>query len=248
MPTPMLPRLDDNATFTSPAAAGVWEFRGSGDLAKLAQSLKVDERPREGTAVYAIPNVWARVFQFQQALESCAIAIQQHVTNRPLLAPAEEALRGLLAAIALAEIKRFPISFEDVALDIKPDHMVVTTLRRLLPDDFQAAFQVILFGDTPIAITSPLTIVCPSFEADTLSNEDCPWFDNATRRFGDPTKHLSREDRLALAGWLRGQLAPIPPELNYLFTVLNRFALDLARTESRLSSSDREFRPIKRTP
>jgi len=190
---------------------GIWDIGGRGDLSDLADSLDVGKFDPNYFEVDSIPDIWARPLLFEMAFFD-----KSHLLHERII----QEWRGLLAMLALKEIRALPIdtveikipksekqkfqSEEDKEIErSSPDFL--QALGALAPDVFIAEdtdwYQifVILFRGRPIGMTSPTTLVCTAVSCFNRIF-DVPWFNS--RLLVDPVPFLNYNEKMSLIGWL----------------------------------------------
>jgi hypothetical protein len=241
-----LPALDRAGRMDDPDRAGRWETPS--DLGGLADSLKIGaDRARLGE-VKSIPDVWAQVQVFQQALID-----PRHPTHHAAVAE----WRGLLALIALQPEFSTAYELDLAALDLKNAEGQGQRFRRVLRDlrplrslhgeggweqiavlllreRRQGAARFAAGKATPIGLLSPQVLVCAGKGADHLSCPGVPWM---TDGLIDPTEaKLSDRHMQILAEYchdLIAALGEMAPELDHgaysaLVALLSQFQDDCA--------------------
>ena len=196
---PLLPQLIDNRS-VSFTKVGTWETKGLTDLDELNVSLKV-ERSGSVFNISAIPDMWARPLLFEMALFD-----DKHLLHEPILGE----WRGLLAILALSEIRSIAISSRPVEIpnqnEISKDlPRFAASLSRLLPSGMIAkdtswnTVYIILCNENPVGMTSPTTIVCTA--ADYANRfQNIKWFDG--KYLLDPITYLNHNEKNDLNTWL----------------------------------------------
>ncbi len=133
--------------------------------------------------------------------------------RHPLYHSVRDAFRGLIAVVALWKRRQWPFRME--AVDLK-SHLQspragrlfagdtaardgVTSLSLSLDTSWSRPF-IMLIDESPIGLTSPLTLICPvfGFEASRAA-EWIPWWKDG--RFQDPIEHLNAEQKSWVARW-----------------------------------------------
>jgi hypothetical protein len=127
MTTPNLPPLA-NATVALPASRGEWVAKNV-NLDRLADSLALPGETVQARDLKSIPDVWAQVLVFQNALTQ---------DNHPLRAEAIRDWRALLALFALSEVYARAYRLELQGLDLAqtergPGDLFRRVLLRLRP-------------------------------------------------------------------------------------------------------------------
>ncbi len=221
-----LPRLKAGPEneLTLPANAGVWDnpdqdMRASILAKALAtQSAKEEKKPAaeetkpktEDTEIHSIPDPWGRVLLFARGL---------YDGTHPMHARILGEWRGLLAILALREIRRFNALDAGQSVDLsnarqegRGSFLRVLAELQPGPDDFidlnttfekfnllkvrQAPSEYAVFGMTS---ASTLVATGASYEG-FFDPNDVPWFDG--RYLTDPTPFLNKREKTALAEWL----------------------------------------------
>jgi len=194
------PLRDDNRVPPIPAA-GVWHTLGSADpLGALARGLDTPTTLAGGTDIVSVPDVWAAVTVFHDALTN-----ERH----PLHARAVGEWRGLLATFALATSYVAGLTSDVVSLSGLAGGRWADIVRRLPP---RAALldgrpideiAVVRVDGRVIALAQPLTLLAPSRSLKEVGGPPpVPWIVDG--RFGDPLRvgSLGTADRWVLARWL----------------------------------------------
>lgn len=250
---PVLPRLKegrDNKVGTFPKK-GEWHGRPAVELENLSQSLKTERLEFE---VNAIPDMWSRAILFEIALFDPEHPVHQRILGE---------WRGMLALLALRKVRRFgdlavkALTFNDEIKEgeekdkIKEsedlDFMValskVKPQKRYAEDSTWKHTYIILFGDRPIAMTSPITLVCTAtYYGNGIS--EVSWYDG--RFLLDPTPELNAREKKLLADWLNQLKKSLVKheginkkldEFEQLLKLFNNFITDLggSREEVELS-------------
>lgn len=127
-----------------------------------------------------------------------------------------EQWRGMLAAIALAEVRRFPLTAQLPDLeDLRHRDSFARSLYELLPDPVNALYTldgytlkdknpwqnvyVFLWDHKPVGMTTPSTLVVPSEEG---RWETLPWWNRQEQRLQLPNNHLNTTEKALLWRWL----------------------------------------------
>lgn len=250
---PVLPKLKegrDNKVGTFPKK-GVWDGRPAAALENLSQSLKTERIEFE---VNAIPDMWARPILFEIALFKSDHPVHQRILGE---------WRGILALLALRKVRRFgdlsvkALTFKDEIKEIEDKDKTkkgdgldfLEALSKVKPrksyaeDSTWQHTYIILFGDRPIATTSPITLLCTAtYYVNGFS--EVSWYDG--RFLLDPTPKLNDREKALLAGWLKKLKTSLvnhegidkSNEFDQLITLINQFIADLgdAREEVELST------------
>ncbi len=200
----LLPKLKFDDTDIKPGSAGEWNLQHSTAFQDVASSLEVASPGRDST-VSSIPDMWARPLSMEMALYN---------DKYPLRIRMIEEWQGMLAALALAEVRNFNIKAELIELgNLKGRDTFARSLYELLPSPNNSLYSlsdgkhpwedvyVLLWNGTPVGMTSPSTIICPSEEAnwDTLD-----WFKGGRLRSPvQPVDYLNVDEKTQLWLWLQ---------------------------------------------
>ncbi|MCU1294020.1 MAG: hypothetical protein JWP08_2870, partial [Bryobacterales bacterium] len=212
---PMLPVSDKSQDDFASGKPGQWDKRSWTDLEVIARRTPNTANGKRQIEVDLIPDVWARLILFSNALYD-----ENHLLHRNAVA----AFRGFLAVLALRARKSIVIKAEELRLDASGSWPFAVAARNSADGSRHGIHQ--LYSDTSwneiyllrgeggslLAITSPLTLICPAQGPSTTGIKQLPssWFDGA--QFRDPSAPgvLNDEDRELLGAWLkqlRGTLA-----------------------------------------
>jgi hypothetical protein len=206
---PLLPKLKN--AVPAGEAAGQWNFAGPAMFNQIARDLDYDVPPN--TQINSVPSPWARAMQIQSA-----ILDPNYPTRDGLL----QQYQGLLATLALCEIKKLRIEANEVDLIAERiENEFAQSLWNLRPSD-----QDNLLTFTPpegpwknlylfsvdsgvIGFTSPATLVVPASQLSPVLSQRIPWIGTATGTnqvgtniFLDPTPFLNPLEKQGFAGWL----------------------------------------------
>jgi len=229
---PFLSRLKQQDQGLSFPEKGKWINESTNAMKKLSASLDVDVVKSSRLEVDAIPDVWARPLLFGEAL---------YKDTHPLHWQVMGEWRGLLALLALREIRGFNISTKSISFSEQASTNLERTLASLLPSpdlSFSADtnwknLYIIYLSDNPIGITSPYTMVSTATDYSYVIG-GVEWFDG--KHFGDPIKYLNRNEIEGLGKWLTAILselankykAPRNPEFRTnIFRVMKDYIHDL---------------------
>ena len=211
---PLLPPLkDDGAGLAILPNKGTWQEVPAVALNNIAENLKVTKVDAKYTDIDSIPSMWARPLLFQIAL---------YDTDHPMHDCIVGEWRGLLAMLALKERRSFPLTTKLIQIPSAEDDNTpefLRALRKLMPEqtlDVNTTWDnlyLIMYGDKPIGITSPTTLVCTSIDyIKYISVLDVPWYDPPF--LCDPIAYLNPEERETVAGWIDNfsteKIVPLP--------------------------------------
>ncbi|MEY3826364.1 MAG: hypothetical protein RLZZ148_1178, partial [Cyanobacteriota bacterium] len=213
----LLPQLQDDSD-VSTESPGRWNRQPSKAFNDVATSLKFNA-PGEVKNISSVPTMWARPLTFEMVLYD-----RKH-SLRPQMV---EQWQGMLAAIAIAEMRGLPLSAKLLELGSSTSQSVSfgKSLKDLLPksrnrnlytlpnkhpwDDMYLFFYEIEIDNSngkpilqkkPVAMTSPSTLVVPAPEG--IWDRKVPWWNREFQRLQAPQRHLSPEEQSLLWIWLR---------------------------------------------
>jgi hypothetical protein len=202
----VLPKLKSDSDVRPCAEAGKWESHPPKAFQNVASSLDY-KSPGQVKSVSSIPTMWARPLSMEMALHNPAYPIRTEMI---------EQWRGMLAAIALAEVRRFPLTAQLPDLEqLRPKYPFARSLYELLPDPVNALYTldgytlkdknpwqnvyVFLWDGKPVGMTTPSTLVVPSEEG---RWETLPWWNRQEQRLQLPNNHLNTSEKALLWRWL----------------------------------------------
>ncbi|NCJ06378.1 hypothetical protein GS597_07610 [Synechococcales cyanobacterium C] len=206
---PLLPKLKTNA-IAGGTATGRWNTSpGVALFGNIADEIDYDLPPDE--QVNSVPNPWARAIQLQSA-----ILDSRYPTRKSLLTQ----YKGLLAALALCQVKNIPIEARELDLRTQstthPFAKALWNLRppketSLLPalvnEPWQSIYLFSIQGRV-IGFSSPATLVVPASVMPGQLLNSIPWLeagaahqDGQGYRFAEPAEKLAPTEKALLAGW-----------------------------------------------
>lgn len=220
--TPLLPALVTKNEKYSLREAGKWIYE---DTTLKDISDTIDKGGNEKATITSIPDVWARVELFKNALfekhETLSDNDEYETSNKQekkqgslVHIRSEEEWRGILAIIGLRRLKDFKgLSVLTISLDLKSykgesDRLFCSLLSKVLPKEFENSQSIQLlvkkksdsYEMKTLAIFSPETLVCPAIDLETIGDE-IPWW--TIYGIKDPAPMLSVDEKLFLAKWLK---------------------------------------------
>lgn len=231
---PLLPRLKEgqDRRIENFPRRGDWHARPSLELDNLSRSLKTERLEFE---VNSIPDMWARPIIFEMALFDPIHPLHHRILGE---------WRGMLALLALRKLRRFSdLSVQSLKMPVGdekgkgPDFL--NTLSKVIPqkkyadDSSWNHLYIILFKGKPIAMTSPITLVCTSTHYSTIIH-GVSWYDG--KFLVDPIPYLNNVEQQALAGWLQQLKSSLlnhenintrMPEFDRLLNLFDNFIADL---------------------
>ena len=204
MPTPLLPKLNEEHNVGQFDGFGEWDNRSADELKNISEGLDVNSQVQ--TQINSIPDVWARPLLFEMALFN-----ETHPLHSQILGE----WRGLLAMMALREVKNL-INLTARLVEIKdndnqPDflralHRLKPTGKSISPQDTSWDYLYLFLYQvghltSSIGMTSPTTLVFTSSHyANHINPNEISWFDGKILQ--DPISRLSTQEKQALYGWL----------------------------------------------
>jgi hypothetical protein len=197
----LLPKLKADSDVKGDLA-GEWSLQPSKAFNDVATSLDY-QAPGAIKNISSVPTMWARPLTLEMVL---------YDGSHPLRSQMAEQWQGMLAAIALAEVRGFPLKAELVELGSLKGESFADSLLELLPEyrgrnlyrlDNKHPWQdiyVFLWDKRPVGMTSPSTLVVPSEEG---VWEGLPWWNAQEKRLKAPQPFLNKEEQALLWGWLK---------------------------------------------
>jgi hypothetical protein len=202
--TLLLPTLKPECAIQAGSASGDWTVHPSKAFQDVAESLDY-QAPGEVKSISSVPTMWARPLTVEMAL---------HSPNHPIRQQMVAQWQGMLAAIALAEVRGFPLKAELIELDlVRNSDRFGRSLFELLPDPHRALYRengkhpwldlfIFLWDGKPVGMSSPSTLVVPSEEGQwTSAKATLPWWRNG--RLDAPGSALNQQEKEMLWGWLK---------------------------------------------
>ena len=200
----VLPKLRTDTNVRPPERQGMWtNLESKSAFQNVATSLDY-QASGEIKSVSSVPTMWARPLSIEMAL---------HHKNYPIRREMVAQWQGMLTAIALAEVRRFPITAQLIDLGKLRQHSSFSrALHELLPNPVNALYSldggnpwqevyVFSWNDRPVGMTSPSTIVATSEEGDWTG---LPWWNEETRCLESPLSgnYLNDNEKALLWRWL----------------------------------------------
>jgi hypothetical protein len=163
----LLPKLKLDADVKAGDRQGDWDVQNSTAFANVASSLDY-ESPGQAKTVSSVPTMWARPLSMEMALHNPAHPLHQEML---------EQWQGMLAAIALGEVRGFPLKAQLLEINESSCEDFAYALYQLLPDPVNKLYSlenkhpwqdiyVFLWNDKAVGMSTPSTLVCPAQEAD----------------------------------------------------------------------------------
>jgi hypothetical protein len=187
-----------------PGAVGTWDRQSRAAFQHVASSLEVPSAGRDVKSVSSIPDMWARPLSMEMAI---------HNRRYPIRAQMIEQWQGMLAAIALAEVRGFPLKALLVELEAEQEKgdAFARSLYELRPSTHNCLYDlngrhpwqdiyVFLWNGRSIGMSSPSTLVCPSEDGNWAG---LPWWSGGRLRSPiTPVDHLNQDEKSQLRQWL----------------------------------------------
>jgi len=204
----LLPKLKTEGVDVVAGSIGEWSLQSSKAFQDVASSLEVMTAQRDIKSVSSIPDMWARPLSMEMSLYN---------EKYPIRSQMIEQWQGMLAAIALAEVRNFKIRAELLEIGkLRDRDAFAKSLFELLPSAAHVLYKreasdfntrsndnpwqdiyVLLWEDKPVGMTTPSTLVCPSEEG---VWEGLPWWKD--NRLQSPISYLNSEEKIQLYLWL----------------------------------------------
>jgi hypothetical protein len=196
----LLPKLKLDCDVKASDQVGKWDEQQSKAFADVASSLDY-EAPGVVKSVSSVPTMWARALLMEMAL---------HNQAHPLRTQMIEQWQGMLAAIALAEVRGFPMTAQLVELGNLMYEDFAESLFELLPDDGNTLYALdgknpwqdiylFLWDKQPVGMTTPSAIVVPSEEGQWTG---LPWWNKNEKILQSPQSSLNDSEKALLYRWL----------------------------------------------
>ncbi|HLO85397.1 MAG TPA: hypothetical protein VK203_10350 [Nostocaceae cyanobacterium] len=236
-----LPKLKADSEIRSIDEVGEWQAQKNKAFQDVASSLDYST-PRDVSSVSSVPTMWARPLSMEMALHNSKYPIRDQMIVQ---------WRGMLAAIALAEVRGFPLKAQLLELGSLKHEEFARSLLELLPSDRNTLYTlpnkhpwedtyIFLWAGKPVGMTSPSTIVCPSEQGQWTG---LPWWENG--KWKSPISEINDLEKSLLWRWLenlRRELANYNGRrdaVNMIGGLIDDFRTDLnADTTPALSLSD----------
>lgn len=253
MSSSFLPPLKSQAR-VKPGEAGKWQPQAGIAYTEVADSLT---RPEIGTntqSISSIPDMWARPLLVDMVLRD-----QEY----PLHSAIKAQWKGMLAAIALAEVKRLKLQAQLLDLDTLQADALIKALIALSPSSQRTVYQsterirgenrnpwhkiyVFLLNGQSVGMTSPATLVCPAEEGNW---EGIPWYaDGRLHSPLDSSEYLTEDDKIQLWLWLDNLKTQLDSQRGVdsakLKELLNEYKNELAH-ELTIDPRGQTFRPSR---
>ncbi|MEC4887016.1 MAG: hypothetical protein SAL70_37755 [Scytonema sp. PMC 1070.18] len=197
----LLPKLKPDCDVKASDRSGQWDRQQTKAFDDVASSLDY-EAPGAVKSVSSVPTMWARPLLMEMGLHN-----QAHPLRQQMIAQ----WQGMLAAIALAEVRGFPLKAQLVELDKLTHEDFAESLHQLVPDPVHVLYDsnghknpwldiyLFFWNKQSVGMTTPSTLVVPSEEAEWT---DLPWWDRKQKTLLSPQAHLNEIEKNLLWLWL----------------------------------------------
>ena len=195
----ILSKLKEESNITR-GQPGKWERKDDNAFKDVADSLAY-EAPGQIKNVSSVPTMWARPLITEMALYD-----SQHPIHKQMVSQ----WRGMLAAIALAEVEGFNLKVQLLDLARERYQTFGNALYQLMPQPVNILYTretrnpweetyVFLWNGKPVGMTSPSTLVCPSEEG---KWDGLRWWNEEDNLILSPEDYLNLESKQLLWRWL----------------------------------------------
>jgi hypothetical protein len=245
----VLPKLKQDSDVKPSDRPGLWDIQPEKAFENVASSLDY-QAPGAVKSISSVPTMWARPLLMEMALYNQAHPLHQQVV---------EQWQGMLAAIALAEIRGFDLKAQLVELESLRKEDFADSLFELLPEEKNTLYKlasknawqdiyVFLWNGKPVGMSSPSTLVVPSEEGQW---KGLPWWrqENGVWQLSSPQDYLNESEQGLLWCWLENlddELAKHQGQkgaINIMRGLIGNFQASLRKNENqKLSlSNDSQF-------
>jgi len=194
----LLPKLKPDSDVRPIDESGKWESQRPKAFQDVASSLDY-KAPGDVKSVSSVPTMWARPLSMEMAL---------HNDKYPIRDQMIEQWQGMLSAIALAEVRGFPLTAQLLELGELKHEDFAHSLFEFLPDPVNTLYTIepkhpwqdiyiFLWEGKPVGMTSPSTLVCPSEEGKWTG---LSWWLGGKLR--SPINFLNGSEKILLWRWL----------------------------------------------
>ena len=227
----ILSRLKEESNITK-GVKGQWDSQDNNTFRNIADSLAY-EAPGQVKNVSSVPTMWARPLIVQMALFDQKHPIHKQMVNQ---------WRGMLAAIALAEVEGFDFKVQLIDLENNQYYDFAKALHELMPPkDVNVLYTrenrnpwteiyVFLWNGKPVGMSSPSTLVCPSEQGNW---EGLRWWNAKDKQILSPEEYLNQESKELLWRWLENitqglnSYGGTQNRINTILKLINEFRVDL---------------------
>lgn len=242
----LLPKLKPDCDVGASDDSGRWDVYPSKAFNDVANSLEY-QAPGEHKSVSSVPTMWARPLIMEMAL---------HDPLHPLHEQMVTQWQGMLAAIALAEVRGFGLTVELLELEKLLNEPFANSLYELRPDPRLSLYKesnkhpwqdvyVFKWQGSPVGITSPSTLIVPAEEGDWTG---VPWWQSGCLQA--PHNYINPNEKALLWRWLENLNGKLSRHggnqaaINQITGLLNKFQnqlLDAAPAQAFVRSDDPQF-------
>jgi hypothetical protein len=205
----ILPKLTDSASVKSPESPGVWKSYPKAVFEDVAKSLDY-AAPGEGKKINSVPSIWALPMTLEIPLLN---------KTHPLRKEAIGQWQGMLAAIAFAKVRGFPLTAQRLDIgELRGKVSFAEALHQLQPEGSKSLYQIDgnktpwqeifiwAWQGVPVGMTSPTTIVVPAAEGLWTG---LPWWNKELARLEFPQPYLSDEEKKLCRSWIENLIAEV---------------------------------------
>jgi hypothetical protein len=198
----ILPSLRVESDVKPPDRCGEWSSYPTAAFESIAKSLDYPSSG-ENQKVNSVPTMWALPLTLEMPL---------HNPTHALHSQAVAQWQGMLATIALAKVRSFPLQVQSLDIaDLSRTDPFAAALWDLLPTSDNALYNlndnsnpwrkifIWTWNCKPVGMTSPSTIVVPTAHA---VWDKLPWWNIDTCQLTKPHAHLNDDEKSLLAGWI----------------------------------------------
>jgi hypothetical protein len=205
----LLPKLKKGESNVKNVQAGQWGEQAPGAFQDIAESLDFKSPGEDIKSISSIPSMWARPMVVEMALHQREHKLRSQIVTQ---------WQGMLAAIALSQVRSYPLTTQLLQLEQRnanSQDRFAKSLLELLPAETNCVYKlepngkgsanpwrdiyIFLWNNQPVGMTSPSTLVCPAENADWGELE---WWSPQDRKLLAPTSKLDSEQRELLGLWL----------------------------------------------
>jgi hypothetical protein len=197
----ILPSLKAESDVKPPDRAGEWSSYPTAAFESIAKSL--DYPASENQKINSVPTMWALPLTLEMPLFNPAHALHTQAVAQ---------WQGMLAAIALAKVRSFPLQVQELDIaDFNRTNPFAGALWDLFPTIDNALYDlndlsnpwrkvfIWTWNRKPVGMTSPSTLVVPAAHG---IWDKLPWWKEDLGILTPAHSHLNDDEKSLLAGWL----------------------------------------------
>ncbi len=197
----ILPSLKPESDVKSPEKAGEWSSYPTAAFESIAKSL--DYPASDHQKINSVPTMWALPLTLEMPLFNPAHALHPQAVAQ---------WQGMLAAIALAKVRSFPLQVQELDIaDFSRTNAFAGALWDLFPSIDNALYDlndlsnpwskvfIWTWNDKPVGMTSPSTLVVPAAHGNW---DKLAWWKEDLGILTHPQGSLNDDEKSLLAGWL----------------------------------------------